>query len=174
MKTLIKIMPLALVCIFVGCGDNGTQVIREPLICLSPGEVSQRVGTTLYLTVEVRRVEDLFAVSFDLFYDTDVLELIDAQVSDSGLLEPSSAITFFESAEDGASVAVGRTQTPGDDDVSGDGTLLDLTFRSISAGTTTIQFSGIRIIDETGTESPCMESLEATGSTVKIVERGSN
>jgi hypothetical protein len=136
-------------------------------INLTPADVAAGVGDTLAFTGSINSVEGLFAISFDLVFDTMVVVFESLSLPSNGILGQNS-ISFSGEIDDGVSVSLGRTQTSGNDNVSASGVLFEVDFVVVGAGTTEIQYRHIYIIDEDGTENSDLGAIEARSAAVEV------
>ena len=152
-----------------GCGKTPRPEAPDETfyIDLTPENLTANVGDTLTLTGAINSVEGLFAISFDLVYDTSIISIIDVSLPSQGILG-QNAISFYENIDDGASISLGRTQTSGNDNVSASGPLFVVRFEAVSAGSTEMEYRDIYIIDETGQENGDMGVLELRGVGIVI------
>ena len=125
---------------------------------LTPAEVVADVGDTLTLTGSINSVEGLFAISFDLVFDTTVVVFESLSMPSNGILG-QNAIGFSAEIDSGISVSLGRTQTAGNDNVSASGVLFEADFAVVGTGETEIQYRDVYIIDEDGAENTDLENL---------------
>jgi len=149
----------------VSCSDSTRPVDQTFYIDLSPAEVTAAVGDTLTLTGSINSVEGLFAISFDLIFDTSVVVFESLSLPSGGILGQNSII-FSSEIDSGVSISLGRTQTSGNDNISASGDLFAADFLVIGPGTTEIQYRDVYIIDEDGAENPDLGVLEVRGAVV--------
>jgi hypothetical protein len=136
-------------------------------IALTPADIVAGVGDTLTFTGSINSVEGLFAISFDLVFDTLVVVFESLSLPSNGILGQNS-ISFSGEIDGGVSVSLGRIQTAGNDNVSASGVLFEVDFVVVGAGTTEIQYRHIYIIDEDGTENSDLGAIEARGTAVEV------
>lgn len=150
----------------VSCSDSTRPVDQTFYIDLTPADATAAVGETLTLTGSINSVEGLFAISFDLVFDTSVV-VFESLSLPSGSILGQNSIMFSSEIDSGVSISLGRTQTSGNDNISASGDLFAVDFLVIGPGTTEIQYRDVYIIDEDGTENPDLEVLEARGAVVE-------
>jgi hypothetical protein len=136
-------------------------------IALTPADIVAGVGDTLTFTGSINSVEGLFAISFDLVFDTMVVIFESLSLPSNGILGHNS-ISFSGEIDSGVSVSLGKTQTSGNDNVSASGILFEVVFIVVGEGTSEIQYRDIYIIDEDGTENPDLEAIEARAAAVEV------
>lgn len=134
-----------------GCGSGGggsggsapSSPQPEAKVSLSPALSTVSSGDTFTRTVEVENVGATFYVAFDLTYDPSVIEYMDATegtfLNQNGL----DGTSFQDALQNGTPgrLAVGLTRTGPIGEASGSGTLLSLTFRALTPGTTSLAFA---------------------------------
>ncbi len=113
---------------------------------------------TITLTGSINSVENLFAVAFDLAFDSTMFNFVSVSLPPAGLLG-NSAMSFSNTIAGGVSISLGKTQTAGNDNISGSGTLFEATFTAAAPGTTAVQYQNMYIIDESGAENPDIGNL---------------
>lgn len=126
--------------IFSGCSPD-----REPTakVVISPpsGAVSQ--GSTFTRTVAVQNLKGTFFAAFDITYDPAVIEFQSAAegtfLNKSGADATSVQVALQNAAQ--GRVVVGLTRLGPVGEVSGDGTLLTLTFKAVGPGAATLAFT---------------------------------
>ena len=119
------------------------------------------------LTGSINSVENLFAISFDLVFDTSIVSYLSISIPQNSILGQNS-ISFSNQINDGVSISLGRTQTSGNDNVSASGSLFEADFIAVDTGTTEIQYNNVYIIDEAGAENGELEVLELNGAEITI------
>ncbi len=147
--------------IIFGCGKTPKPDAPDETfyINLAPENITAAVGDTLTLTGFINSVEGLFAISFDLVFDTSIVTFISVSLPQNSILG-QNAISFSNQITDGVSVSLGRIQTSGNDNVSASGPLFEAKFIAIGPGTTQIQYRDVYIIDESGAENWELGGLE--------------
>lgn len=137
-------------------------------IDLTPSEVVATVGDTLAFTGSINSVEGLFAISFDLVYDTSVMAFGSLSLPSNSILGQNS-ISFSSDIDDGISISLGRVQTSGNDNVSASGVLFEIDFIAIGSDTTGVRYRDVYIIDEEGVENPDLRVIETRGTAVEVL-----
>jgi hypothetical protein len=136
-------------------------------IDLLPDSVAVDIGDTLTLTGSINSVENLFAISFDLVYDTVMVDFLLISLPSNSILG-SNSINFSNRIDGGVSVSIGRTQSSRDDNISASGPIFVVKFIAIGSGTTAIQYRDVYIIDENGIENGDLAVLEMRGAGVDV------
>jgi len=113
---------------------------------------------TVTLTGSINSVENLFAVAFDLAFDSTRLNYESVSIPAGGLLG-NGAMSFSSIIDGGVSISLGKTQTTANDNISGNGVLFEVAFTGAAVGSTSVQIQNVFIIDESGAENPDMGNL---------------
>jgi hypothetical protein len=138
---------MSLLVVLVGCGGGGSGSEGSPgstasKVSVSPPTGTVRPGATFTRTIEVQKVDETFYAAMDLTYDPAVIEYTGA-TEGSFLNQDGSDATSFEVAfEDGepGKLTIGLTRFGATEADPGSGTLLALSFKALSPGTTSIAF----------------------------------
>ena len=171
MRTVIISCLLILLVSTAGCDTKNSLRPENDdtfYLALTPQHNSTAAGRNVTLVGRINSVENLFAVSFDVNFDTTVLSFHSAYMRSENLLGTSGSIGFLGQTEDGVSISLGRIQTVNNDNVSGRGSLFEITFAGKSAGSTTIVFDNVLIIDEDGVANPDLSNLVTRSSLITI------
>lgn len=163
MRNKLIILILVLSAAFYGT-DCSKSTKPEPIdntfyVALTPVEINAGVGDTLNLTGSINSVEGLFAISFDLLFDTSVVVFESLSIPSNSVIGQNS-ISFSSEITGGVSVSLGRTQTSGNDNISASGALFEMSFIVMGIGSTEIQYRDVYIIDEDGQENMDLGNLE--------------
>lgn len=135
------------VLILSGCRDKekeptgGGQPTAKVVLSPASGAVSQ--GSTFTRTVEVQNLNGTFFAAFDVTYDPAVIEFqnaVEGAFLSKGGSEATSLQVALQNAGQGR-VVVGLTRLGPIGEVSGNGTLLTLTFKAVGPGATTLAFT---------------------------------
>lgn len=126
-----------------GCPNGGGSNKPTVQVVVPSAAGSVASGNPFTVTIDVKNVGQTFYAAFDVIYDETVIQFVDA--TEGGFLNRDGADgTFFDaSLENGqpGRLAVGMTRVGPAGTVSGSGTLLTLTFKGITPGTSAIGFS---------------------------------
>lgn len=152
---------LILSAVVFGCGKSPKPVAPDETfyINLTPEDLTADIGDTLTLTGAINSVENLFAISFDLVYDTTIVNFLSISLPQSSILGQNT-ITFSNPIEGGVSISLGRIQSSGNDNVSASGPLFEVVFIAVGSGASEIQYRDIYIIDEDGAENGELGDIE--------------
>lgn len=167
MGRLIKIIVglLILSVVVFGCGKTSRPDAPDETfyINLTPEDLTADIGDTLILTGAINSVENLFAISFDLVFDTSIVSYLSISIPQTSILGQNS-ISFSNQIEEGVSISLGKIQSSGNDNISASGPLFVVNFIAVSAGATEIQYRDVYIIDEEGEENAELGELERRGT----------
>ena len=161
--------------LLVGCGEKKPP---EPVplappstakVVISPpsGAVSQ--GSVFTRTVKVENIKGTFFAAFDVIYDPAVIEFQNAAegtfLNKSGTDATSVQVALKNAAQGG--VIVGLTRLGPIGDVSGDGTLLTLTFKAVGPGTAILAFRDPRGLKNSANQDVTISTWENGTVTVQ-------
>ncbi len=116
-------------------------------------------GSYISLILSINSVEDLFAISFDLVYDSAVAIVESAYIPSSSILEAANSIMFYDHIPNGVSISASRLQSNMNDNVTGSGPLIMIDFLCLADGSTLVEIQNVMIIDETGEINPDLGNL---------------
>lgn len=161
--------------VLVSDGYNETKfpitiaVYPENVFYLSfyPQQRQIEINNTAAFTIGLNNVHDLFAISFDIICDTFFTRVTDVDVPPHNLLD-MGGVYFYHSIPGGVSIFMGRTQTPENDNLNGGGPLINVSFRGIAAGASSIGFYNVLIVDENGAINNNMDELVRGSAAVYV------
>lgn len=117
-------------------------------VFITPSSAVVNVGDTFSLAIDVRKITDLFAYEFDLYFDPSILS---AKNIDEGIFLSSGGSTSFVPGviDNRAGTISFTTDTleKADTGVSGSGTLALITFTAIHAGGSAVGLSHLSLFD---------------------------
>src|SRR3989344_433160 len=115
-------------------------------------EASVNLGTNLTLTLNVTNISDLFGAAFELTYNPSILHFVSAQKG--SLLEKDGVTTYLiatPSPEGNLLVGYSRQAVGGiATGVNGSGSLMTITFSTVAAGTSNINFQNNALCNSAG------------------------
>jgi len=128
-----------------GGGGGGTPPPSGPMaeVSVSPASSSVNQGDEFTRTVEVKDAGSIYYAAFDVTYNPEVIEFLDADEG-SFFNQNQAGSTWFEAAlENGKQgrVAMGITRLGSVGEVSGSGKLVTLHFKAVGHGTSSIALS---------------------------------
>jgi hypothetical protein len=118
-------------------------------------------------TVGLNNIENLFAISFDVTCDTNVAVIYDVNIPQPNLIG-DGGVYFYHSIPGGLSVFMGRTQTDGNDNITGGGQLVQIYFKGIANGVAGLGFSNVLIVDENGVTNNRLGELYRGSATLYV------
>jgi len=139
MKRLRLIFAAFLLVLQLGCKDNSSSPPQN--VCalrLSPAQSEITIGEEITLTIEAGDFDQpIFALSIRIAYDSAAVDFLAAQLPAQTGFFTDSAICFAQSGSDVIYLTV--TQIQGQPEVSGSGSIAELTFRGISTGSSSLE-----------------------------------
>jgi general secretion pathway protein D len=127
-----------------------------------PPSISQRAGSTFTVNVLLNGAQNVSSVPLELSYDSKLLQVVN--VSNGGLLAQDGQIVTVTHREDDSTgvMHVTAARPPGASGISGQGTVVTLTFmaRGPGQGTLTIARGGAR--------DPAMQALPVNGAAATV------
>ena len=119
-------------------------------VSILPASTTVVVGLQVTVSIDIDNVEDLFAVAFDLVFDSDILSFVSAQkgtfLEQDGFATDLSASFLRDPQEniiDPGRLIVGYSRLAGQGGsigASGSGNLMTLTFEAVATGTSSLAF----------------------------------
>lgn len=140
---------------------------NEFYISLMPHQETKSVGNQGILTANINCVENLFTTTFDINYDSTIIRVDDVRLPASHLLG-NDCLCYFHRNPGGISVCTGNIQTAGNDNVTGGGHLVEISYTAIAAGTCALGYANVLIFDESGTSNTHMGDLIRGSSTISV------
>jgi general secretion pathway protein D len=127
-----------------------------------PATITQAVGSTFAVNVLLKGAQNVYSVPLQVSYDPKVLQVVN--VSNGGLLSQDGQPVALVHRDDDTSGALQITATrpPGANGVSGQGTVVTLTFLSKGAGQSTLTIS------KGGARDPAMQALPVAGAVATV------
>jgi general secretion pathway protein D len=127
-----------------------------------PATTTQAVGSTFAVNVLLKGAQNVYSVPLQVSYDPKVLQVVN--VSNGGLLSQDGQPVALVHRDDDTSGALQITATrpPGANGVSGQGTVVTLTFLSKGAGQSTLTIS------KGGARDPAMQALPVAGAVATV------
>lgn len=158
---LVIILALTLILLSNGCGGPDTPDKPEPpaqsqpptetpppappppespttSVNISPGIITFIPGYQLSIALNVNNVSNLYATAFELTFDPAVLKFIDAQKGN--FLEQGSSINIFTKIDPPGHLIIGYSIAGSSNGISGNGTLMTITFKTLKAGNSDLIF----------------------------------
>lgn len=126
---------------------NGQGPKQSTLVFIAPKQAPVRVGQTTTIQIEVREAKDLFGAPFHLLYDPHLLEVV--KVSEGDFLKKDGAKTVFlyKVDKEQGRIIVGLSRLGNAAGISGNGTLVSITFQTLRAGRVVLSFERVDLKD---------------------------
>lgn len=127
-----------------------------------PPSISQHAGSTFTVNVVLNGVQNVSSVPLELSYDPKLLQVVN--VSNGGLLAQDGQIVTVTHREDDSTgvMHVTAARPPGASGVSGQGTVVTLTFMAKGPG------QGTLTIARGGARDPAMQALPVNGAAATV------
>ena len=147
---------------YYGCNGGGQEPEGlPPTVSLSVLSSSIEVGDSVTLHVDVADIESFYAVSFEIMYDYDILEID----TESGVIsydqftgDNFGPVVYFD---DGiVSFVLGGNNI--------DGEIFSVTIIGLQVGITSIELNNVNLIQEDGTDVPNYNLLKLENVTVEV------
>ena len=127
-----------------------------------PPSISQRVGSTFAVNVVLSGVQNAYSVPLQVNYDPKALQVVN--VSNGPFLSQDGQIVTLVKRDDDAAgtLQINASRPPGSSGVSGQGTVVTLTFRAKAPGQSTLAIS------KGGARDPAMQALPVAGTVAQV------
>lgn len=121
----------------------GRTLLQTAVLSVDPSSANVNVGATTTVDIRIKDVTDLYYVDVYVFYDPDLLEVVDADAGTSGVqidIGPffGAGVVVEHNDVDQDKGEISFTQEAASDAVSGEGVLAEITFRGLASGTSDI------------------------------------
>ncbi|MBD3169474.1 MAG: hypothetical protein GF307_08320 [candidate division Zixibacteria bacterium] len=169
--TFYIITSAALAILTFGCGGGSSSNGPAPAdfyVSLTPQNDTVDIDSSTTLTGSINEVSNLFAITFDLLFDTSLVKVDTVMVPADGIWGSGSGLVFFQRNHDGISIGLGKVQTEGNDNVSGSGEFFTIDFTGNSAGSAQIVYDDISIVDENGTSNSNINNLQTKSAQIVV------
>jgi len=124
-------------CIFFVLALSAVSASASPILSVAPLSQTVSVGDTFTVNIDIADVVDLFAFSFDLAFDPNIVTF---QSIVEGTLLQSGGLAFIGSELSPGTISIGNSLIGPVSGVGGGGTLAIVTFFATMAGTTSFSF----------------------------------
>ena len=127
-----------------------------------PATLTQPVGSTFAVNVLLRGAQNVYSVPLQVSYDPKILQVVN--VSNGGLLSQDGQVVALVHRDDDTAGALQITATrpPGANGVSGQGSVVTLTFLTKASGQSTLTIS------KGGARDPAMQALPVSGAVATV------
>lgn len=133
-----------------------------PSFLFDPGTISTTKGKTFVVNLQISGAQNVYSVPVQMNYDPAKLQLVN--VSNGGFLSKDGQAVALVHREDETSgtLQVTATRPPGAGGVSGDGTVVTLTFEAKTTGQTPLT------ITRGGARDPALQAITVNGAQASI------
>jgi hypothetical protein len=193
----VLVMILSLVLLSSGCADAVGKVGSSPkplstpvgplttartgegetLLYFDPPVQQLEVGSSLPMHLRLENVSNLYGIEVHLVFDSRVVQVVDGdpsqdgvQISVGNLPSPKFA---FQNMVDNFGGRLDYAVVASQGAVSGSGVVATLSFEGIGPGTSTIRFTGVKLLTPEGSEIPFKlqeGAVTVNGETVALGE----
>lgn len=127
-----------------------------------PPSISQRTGATFTVNVVVSGVQNAYSVPLQVSYDPKALQVVN--VSNGPFLSQDGQLVTLVKRDDDSSgtLQINASRPPGSSGVSGQGTVVTLTFRAKAAGQSNLSIS------KGGAVDPAMHAIPVFGTVAQV------
>ena len=127
-----------------------------------PASMTQAQGSTFAINVLMRGAQNIYSVPLQVSYDPKVLQVVN--VSNGGLLSQDGQPVALVHRDDDTTGALQITATrpPGATGISGQGTVVTLTFLAKGSGQSTLAIS------KGGARDPAMQAVAVAGAVATV------
>ena len=125
-----------------------------------PSNTTQHVGSTFTVNVLLNGGQNIFQVPMQISYDPKLLQV--ANVSNGSFLSQDGQIVTVTHREDDGTMQVTATRPPGAAGISGQGSVVTLTFVAKAAGQASLT------IAKGGARDPAMQALPVNGASAAV------
>jgi len=145
---------------------TGSEEAAGPaVVTLNPSYLTANVGDTFTVSVWINGAKGVASVPFHLAFDPAVLRFKSSSSSSPFLTKDGTNVFVLATAGGGGrEVIVGLSREGTRPGVDGQGALVDLTFQALQAGTTSLTFTDLSVLDPRAQPMP----VEKLGSTVVV------
>jgi general secretion pathway protein D len=127
-----------------------------------PGTITQKAGTTFSVNVMLTGAQNAYSVPLQVSYDPKTLQVVN--VSNGNFLSQDGQVVALVHRDDDSSgtLQITATRPPGASGVSGQGTVVTLTFLAKSSGQSTLAIS------KGGARDPSMQPIPVAGAAAAV------
>lgn len=167
MKKYLVVLVLIIGLFGISCDILGNKKDDNFIIKISPVEQTLSLGEETTLSVKIEGVEDLFAISAEILFNGDILQLPPDPLT-VGEEWGENVLAASINEIDRLNLTIGLIDSAGDASLSGNFTLFKLNVLAKSTGETPVQIHNLYLIDETGNPVNGFSELEIQQATIKV------
>jgi general secretion pathway protein D len=134
----------------------------EASFSFDPASLTQAPGSTFAINVLLNGAQNVYSVPLQVSYDPKILQVVN--VSNGGLLSQDGQVVGIVHRDDDSTgtLQISATRPPGTAGVSGQGTVVTLTFMAKASGQSTLAIS------KGGARDPSMRALPVAGAVATV------
>lgn len=135
--------------LFFSCSDSSTEPETNLISAILPSVQTVAIGSEAIYSVEIENIIGLFAFSCEIVFDSTKVTLTENPVT-IGSFWSGDYISTSISDNDRLNIAIGLEQSSGSDGLNGNGVLFNFTVKGIQAGSSSLTFENISLINDAG------------------------
>ena len=142
--------------------DAPAMAAGEASFGFDPATLTQAPGSTFAVNVMLKGAQNVYSVPLQVSYDPKILQVVN--VSNGGLLSQDGQVVGIVHRDDDSTgtLQISATRPPGTAGVSGQGTVVTLTFMAKASGQSTLAIS------KGGARDPSMRALPVAGAVATV------
>ncbi|SRR5579871_6488414 len=125
-----------------------------------PGQITTAKGSTFVVNLQISGAQNVFSVPVQLNYDDKLLEVVN--VSNGGFLSQDGQAVALVHREDEKGLHITAQRPPGTGGVSGQGTVVTITFQAKASGQTPLT------ITQGGARDPGLQAITVNGAQASV------
>src|SRR5579871_2643284 len=125
-----------------------------------PGQITSAKGSTFVVNLQISGAQNVFSVPVQLNYDDKLLEVVN--VSNGGFLSQDGQAVALVHREDEKGLHITAQRPPGTGGVSGQGTVVTITFQAKASGQTPLT------ITQGGARDPGLQAITVNGAQASV------
>ena len=125
-----------------------------------PGQITTTKGGTFTVNLMISGAKDVYSVPVQLNYDDKLLDLVN--ISNGGFLSQDGQAVALVHRQDDKGLQITATRPPGAGGVSGQGSVVTLTFQAKASGQTPIT------ITRGGARDPGLQAINVNGAQASV------
>jgi len=142
-------------------------LINQLELLISPYESVISIDEELEVSIQVENVSDLFAFSAEIVFDNSIIEPVPDMLT-IGSIWGNDVVELIVLENGRINVAISLQQTPGIDEINGNEELLTFRVIGLQAGSSSLSFENVQMLDENGETISNFDDLEITNGEITI------
>ncbi len=169
LRNILIMLVIATIIFSISCSNgSSTEPEEENLkLMFSPAEQSVPIDTEAEYVIFVENVEQMFAFSTEIVFNSEITELLQNAVS-VGSFWNADLVELNMIEEDRLSITISMQQTSGEDGMNGDGELFSFSLNGLTLGESNLTFENLQMIDEDGNEVSNFNDIEITNGKLTV------